>query len=436
MSAKKQKYLDEYVRFRFVSLQKSPQCVICYKTAKNDRIRHSRLERHSRTTHLALGDYPKAFFEAKRYSLKQAKLDGSGAFRQQISMAVVAFYEITMLIAKGKKSHNIVESLIKPSLLRAAEFVPGKYSANKLSQISLSNDTVNGRIDDLSQDIKDQILDQIRDSPVFAIQCDETTDILCSQILVYPRFVSGNCVKEEMFCHPMDSGTTAAAIFRVVSNFFQENRLSWDLMVGVGTDGAPSILGLKSGFIIREKEQKNPSVACTHCILHHEVLASRTLHTEMRNILSMVIKVVNFVKAGALNSRLFKLLCKDVESEHEAMLFHTNVRWLSKGNMLGRLYELREEVAIFLDLQQKADLHGKFQSEGFQLSLAYLVDIFEVLNAFNLKLQGENITILTPHNTTQTFVAKLVLWKCRIQQGNTASFSYLDSALIHSNLLS
>ncbi|CAI9720593.1 Hypothetical predicted protein [Octopus vulgaris] len=103
--------------------------------------------------------------------------------------------------------------------------------------------------------------------------------------------------------------------------------------------------------------------------------------------------------------------------------------------MLGRLYELREEVANVLDLQQKADLHGKFQSEGFQLSLAYLVDIFEALNALNLKLQGVNINILlTHHNTTQTFVAKLVLWKCRIQQGNTTSFCYLDSALIHGNL--
>ncbi|XP_029638825.1 protein FAM200B-like [Octopus sinensis] len=129
----------------------------------------------------------------------------------------------------------------------------------------------------------------------------------------------------------------------------------------------------------------------------------------------MAIKVVNFVKGGALNSRLFKLLSKDMESEHEALLFHTNIQWLSKGNMLGRLYELREEVAIFLDLQQKADLHDKFQSEGFQLSLAYLVDIFEALNAFDLKLQEKNINILMHHNTIRTFMAKLNLWKCQIQ---------------------
>ncbi|XP_029652653.1 uncharacterized protein LOC115225820 [Octopus sinensis] len=101
--------------------------------------------------------------------------------------------------------------------------------------------------------------------------------------------------------------------------------------------------------------------------------------------------------------------------------------------MLGLLYELRE-VAIFLDLQQKADFHDKFQSEGFQLSLACLVDNFEALNAIDLKLQEKDIKILTNHDTIRIFMAKLDLWKCRIQLGNIASFSYLDSALIHGNL--
>ena len=109
----------------------------------------------------------------------------------------------------------------------------------------------------MSQDIKDQVLDQVRASPVFAIQLDETTDVAqCSQRLMYARFVSGNHVKEEMlFCHPMESYTTATDIFQVVSNFFQENQLLWYSLVGVCTDGAPAVLGLQSGFISRVKEK-------------------------------------------------------------------------------------------------------------------------------------------------------------------------------------
>ena len=148
------------------------------------------------------------------------------------------------------------------------------------------------------------------------------------------------------------------------------------------------MLGLQSGFITRVKEKSQCAIG-THCILHREALASRTLPAEMRDVMNLAIKVVNFIKAGALNSHLFKQLCVDMDSEHQALLVHTNVRWLLNGNMLGRLDELQQEVATFLDSQQKADLHDKFQSEGFLLSLAYLVDIFKALNAINLKLQGK-----------------------------------------------
>jgi len=97
MSAKKRKYLDEYIRFGFVSLQKGdtevPQCVICYKTLSNDGMRPTCLERHLKTMHPALAAKSKAFFETKRQSLKQAKMDSSGAFRQQTSKVVDASYD-------------------------------------------------------------------------------------------------------------------------------------------------------------------------------------------------------------------------------------------------------------------------------------------------------------------------------------------------------
>ena len=75
-------------------------------------------------------------------------------------------------------------------------------------------------------------------------------------------------MKEEMlFCKSMETRTTAADIFNVVSTFFKENNLSWKNLVGVCTDGAPAMLGLRSGFIKRVKG-KNPEVVGTHCILH------------------------------------------------------------------------------------------------------------------------------------------------------------------------
>ena len=174
----------------------------------------------------------------------------------------------------------------------------------------------------------------------------------------------------------------------------------------------------------------------THCIVHREALVSKTLPHEMKEVLDLSIEIVNYIKAGALNSHLFKLLCQDMKSEHVALLFHTNMRWLSKGNMLKRLHELKEEVAVFLDSRKKRNLLEKFQSQGFQQSLTYLVDIFQALNALNLQLQRKNIDIIMHHDIVRSFMAKLDLWQNRIEQGNPASFCNLDSAFNNGNLKS
>ena len=102
----------------------------------------------------------------------------------------------------------------------------GKNKADILSPISQFNDTVKGRIDKPSdQDIKDQLLDQIKQSPFFAIKCDETIDIRkCLQL--YVSFLSVNLEKETLFCHPMKIRAPSTDIFNVVSNFFQENQIS------------------------------------------------------------------------------------------------------------------------------------------------------------------------------------------------------------------
>ena len=138
------------------------QCVICYQTLSNDAMSPSHLKHHFTTAHSASANKPKEFFVMKSHSLKKAKFDMGGTFQQRSSNVVEASNEIAMLIAKTKKSHNIGESLVKPSIIVAAELLLGKDKANMLSQIALSNDTVKGRIDELSQDIKDQILDQIK----------------------------------------------------------------------------------------------------------------------------------------------------------------------------------------------------------------------------------------------------------------------------------
>ena len=103
------------------------------------------------------------------------------------------------------------------------------------------------------------------------------------------------------------------------------------------------MLGSKSGF--RAFVQKKTSnVLFTHCFIHREAFASKTLPCGLQDVLKVTIKLV---KNSALHTRLFRQLCKDMGFEHINLLYYTKVRWLCKGNVLSRVFELRDELKIF-----------------------------------------------------------------------------------------
>lgn len=144
-----------------------------------------------------------------------------------------------------------------------------------------------------------------------------------------------------MYSQSLTAGTTSDDIFNSISEFIQKNDFDWNKLIRLCTDGASAMIGVRSGLAQKLKE-KNPTLVSTHCVIHRQALASKTLPQNLRQSLDLAIKNVNYIKSSALNSRLFTLLCEDLDSDHKVLPFHTEVRWLSKGNMLARLYELKE----------------------------------------------------------------------------------------------
>ena len=49
----------------------------------------------------------------------------------------------------------------------------------------------------------------------------------------------------------------------------------------------------------------------THCTIHRQALIMRTAPEEFNKVFAVVIKAVNFIKASALNPRLFSEICKE-----------------------------------------------------------------------------------------------------------------------------
>ena len=68
-----------------------------------------------------------------------------------------------------------------------------------------------------------------------------------------------------------------------------------------------------------------------------------------------------------------------MDTDHETLLYYTAVRWLSKGNVVTRFFELKTEIKLFLEMIEKDVFVDFFKDDTCLQGLAYLADITERL---------------------------------------------------------
>ena len=82
------------------------------------------------------------YFKRLQNGLKRQRLDSTGYFALTDKKLTEASFEVSLLIAKQKKAHNIGESLVKPSALAMFRIVLNEESERKIQAIPLSDNRV------------------------------------------------------------------------------------------------------------------------------------------------------------------------------------------------------------------------------------------------------------------------------------------------------
>lgn len=432
MAGKKRNYSSAFLEYGFVNLphkcEDRPQCVICNKVLINESLKPSKLKDHLLKCHPELRNQDLSYFERKAKQLQDIRFGKSGTAAKTVLAAVEASYEVAYKVAQQQKAHTIAESLIMPCARMMVAKVCGEEQAKKLSVISVSNNTIRRRIDEMASDILAQVVQEVKNSPYnkFSLQFDESTDVSsCAILLGFIRYVHLSDVKEEfLLCENLTTTAKGEDVFRLVSRFLEKNGLHWNNVQQVSVDGAPAMMGGNRGFR-GFVQRENVEIMVDHCSIHRYSLVSKTLPDALKAVFIQVVKVVNFIKARDVNSRVFRELCKEMGEKYELLLYHTEVRWLSRGKVINRVIELREAVQLFLQ-QEESDLAHYFSSSEWLFRLCYLGDIFNELNKGNLELQGRNVTIFDAKHAISVLIGKLKLWNKRVAKGVVAQFPTLD----------
>ena len=134
------------------------------------------------------------------------------------------------------------------------------------------------RIEDMSENVRNQLVKRVIKSPYYSLQLDESMDVSNSaDLLAFIRYeFDGTICEFFLFCQLLYTHTTGECIFNSLNNFITANEIGWSKCVGVSTDGAPAMTGKYKG--LKAKTQAIvQDVKWTHCCIHRESLAAKKM---------------------------------------------------------------------------------------------------------------------------------------------------------------
>lgn len=441
-SLKKRKYDESYLSLGFIPIGNTEhpdgQCVICKKILLNSSLAPAKLKRHIETNHPELQGKDVSFFKTHKDVHDAAVTCLQKYAKTDNEKATEASFLLSYRIARAGKPHTIAEDLIKPCMKEIVSCVLGEEVAKQLSSVQCSNNTVSDRIHKISDYIEDELIQRLKNCKAFAMQLDESTDVAgLAILLVFVRYPFEESMEEDMFlCAPLETNATGGEMFEIINCFMRKHDLDWNKCVNVCSDGAASMVGKLKGTVSRIKHVA-PNCTSSHCILHRHALVAKHIPPDLKNVLDEAVQIVNYVKSRPLQSRLFAKACEEMGSQYQSLLIHAEVRWLSRGKVLARLFELRDELLVFFmgnDLSAPSKHAKVLRNTKWLIRCAYLADIFGKLNEFTTSLQRKDTTTFTLIDKIRSLRTKLNFWIECVNDKNFECFPVLVQFLSENEL--
>ncbi|GCC23330.1 hypothetical protein chiPu_0001724 [Chiloscyllium punctatum] len=277
---------------------------------------------------------------------------------------------------------------IKECLLDSAELIcPEKMEA--FENVPLSRCTATRRIEDIARNMELQLQHRAVNFDFFSLALEENCDACdTAQLFILVRGITTDFkITEELAAMQSMKGTTTGNdLFTGVNACLDTLGLKWDKLVSVTTDGCPNPTGKNVGLLKRMQDKvteidPEQKLVFLHCIIHQQVLCKSVL--KINHVVEVVTKIVNFIRARALNHRQFVALLEENATDHRDIDYHTAVRWLSLGKMLKSVWDLREAIQDFC--VKKGNGIPQLSDADWIADLGFAVDVTALMNELNNK---------------------------------------------------
>ncbi|MEE6467468.1 hypothetical protein FKM82_007258 [Ascaphus truei] len=277
----------------------------------------------------------------------------------------------------------------------------------KVQNLQLSCRAIVRRVLELSKNIEEQLLEQLKHCLCFSLALDDSTDCTdTAQLIFWVRFVlSDFTIREEILVLCGLRGHTCGT--DILEHFISASK-QYDLdlikLASITTDGAPTMIGRKSGFVSRLKQH----------LSENGNLCAQMLGTDtLKNLMDKVVKIVNYIRSGSslIHRQFVEALKECGDCDFEDLTDHANVR------------------DDFLVEKRQIENFSDIENPSWQCDLHFLCDIMAHLNELNVKLQGKGKVICELAQHVQEFKSKLNLIQVQTQKDDLTHFANLNRFL-------
>lgn len=267
-------------------------------------------------------------------------------------------------------------------------------------------------IEFIALDLLESVIAKVKLSPNFSVLIDGSTDRSGDDNAdVYVRYLHEGEIREDLLgLVTLESGTSEA-YYTALTTFLDTTTIDWrrpNYLVSLGTDGAASMVGHKSGLVTLLKRDV-PNCISVHCVAHRLQLAILDATGKIDYLSEFdrtVKKVFHFYRGSNKRLQSLRKTASVLEVEIVKLRDIHSIRWVSsKSDAMTALK--KNFVAVIVNLESvasdtKTSGSGSSEAKGivknmqtlkFAKTLFFLIDLYSILDPLCKLLQAKELVL-------------------------------------------